>query len=167
MSIFKKSIGIIVAATVLVSCQLSKSKLSEQITLLENETSEAYDVVKLEKLSSLYREYINKFPQDSLVIEYLFRSGTLNMTLRNGGEALSNFTTLINRFPQNPYLAEAYYYKAYVYEDILYEIEEARIAYYEFINRFSEHQLVKDATLSVQYLGKSPEEIVLDFEEKE
>ena len=167
MNTLRKSIGIMITTAVLVACQSPKNKLSEQITLLENETSAGFDAVKLKKLSSLYREYINQFPQDSLVMGYLFRSGTLNMALKNGGDALSDFTTLINRFPQSPYLAEAHYYKAYVYEDILYEIEEARIAYYEFINRFPEHQLVQDATLSIQYLGKTPEEIVKGFEGEE
>jgi TolA-binding protein len=141
--------------------------LREQITLLENEISAGYDAAKMEKLSVLYKDYINTFPQDSMVIDYLFKSGTLNMTLRKGTEALTDFTTLINKFSQSPHLAEAYYYRAYVYEDIIYDIESARIAYQDFIARFPNNPLVKDATLSIQYLGKSPEEIVASFEEKE
>ena len=167
MNTLKRFIGIIVVATVLVACQSSKSKLSEQITLLEKETSTGYDVAKLEKLSSMYREYITKFPQDSKVVEYLFQSGTVNIILRKGGEASSDFTMLVDKFSQSPHLAEAYYYIAYVYEDILYDIEAARLAYTDFITRFPEHKLVSDAKLSIQYLGVSPEEIIASFEQKE
>ena len=166
MNTLQKSIGIIVASAVLFACQSPKSKLSKQITLLENETSTGYDVEKIEKLSSLYREYITQFPQDSMVIDYLFKSGTVNMTLRKGNESLSDFTTLIDKFPQSQHIAQAYYYRAYVYEDILYDIDAARIAYNDFITRFPEHPLVRDAALSIQYLGKSPEEIVDSFEGK-
>jgi len=167
MNTLKRFIGIVVVASVLVACQSSKSKLSEQITLLENETSAGYDVAKLEKLSSLYREYITKFPQDSKVIEYLFQSGTVNIILRKGGEASSDFTMLVDKFSQSPHLAEAYYYIAYVYEDILYNIEAARLAYQDFMTQFPKHRLAADAALSIQYLGMSPEEIVASFEQKE
>ena len=167
MNTLKKLVGLIIAVTFLVACQSSKSKLGEQIAVLEKETSAEFDVQKLDNLLSLYHQYIKKFPQDATIEEYLFKAGTLSMTLRKGGEALSDFTTLIDRFPQSVHLAEAYYYKAFVYEDIIYDIEAARIAYNEFISRFPDHQFVNDAKLSIQYLGMSPEEIVATFEEKE
>jgi outer membrane protein assembly factor BamD (BamD/ComL family) len=166
MNTLKKSIGIIIAAAVMIACQSPKSKLNKEIMLLENETSKGYDVEKIEKLSSLYREYIDKFPQDSMVIEYLFKSGTVNTALKKGSEALLDFTTLIDKFPQSKYTAQAYYYKAFVYEDVIYDIEAAKTAYNDFIMRFPDHQLARDAALSMQYLGKSPEEIVASFEEK-
>ena len=167
MNTLKKTIGIIIAAAFLLGCQSSKNRLREQIVLLEEEVYAGFDVKKIEKLSFLYQEYINTFPQDSMVIAYLFKSGGINITLRKGAEALSDFTALIERFPQSPHVAEAHYYRAYVYEDIIYDIESAKIAYNEFINRFPDHQLVQDAKLSVQYLGMSPDEIVASFEEKE
>ena len=167
MNRLKRVIGIVVAAVVLLGCQSSKNKLNEQITLLEKETTTGFDVEKLEKLSSLYREYINKFPQDNMVISYLFKSGTVNLTLKKGSESLSDFTLLIDKFPQSPHLAEAYYYRAFVYEDLIYDIASAKAAYSDFISRFPDHEFVSDAKLSIQYLGMSPEEIVASFGEKE
>jgi outer membrane protein assembly factor BamD (BamD/ComL family) len=149
-----------------VSCQPVKDKTSEQIGRLESETGNEYNEKKMDSLLLLYRQYISEFPQDSMVAEYLYRSGMLNMSLRKGPEALSDFTNLINKFPKNKHLPEVYYYKAYVYEDIIYDVSAARTAYYEFINRYPEHKLVGDATLSIRYLGKSPKEIVASFEEK-
>jgi len=167
MNTLKKIVGLIIAVTFLVACQSSKSKLGEQIAALEKETSAEFDVQKLDNLLSLYHQYIKKFPQDASIEEYLFKAGTLSLSLRKGGEALSDFTTLIDRFPQSVHLAEAYYYKAFVYEDVIYDIEAARIAYNEFISKFPYNQLVNDAKLSIQYLGMSPEEIVASFEGKE
>jgi outer membrane protein assembly factor BamD (BamD/ComL family) len=121
---------------------------------------------KIDSLLLLYQQYVTEFPQDSLVAEYLYRSGKLNIILRKGGEALSDFTNLINKFPKNEHLPEVYYYKAFVYEDIMYDIISAKTAYYDFINRYPDHKLVQDAKLSIQYLGKSPEEIVASFEQR-
>ncbi len=164
---FKRYIYFISVLVLLTACQSPKDKMSKQITTLEDELSTEYNTKKMDSLVVLYKEYIKEFPQDSMVAEYLFRSGTINMTLRKGPEALSDFTTLINKFPKSQHLPEAYYYKAFVYEDIMYDIMSARTAYYDFINRYPTHKLVTDATLSIQYLGKSPEEIIASFEQKE
>jgi outer membrane protein assembly factor BamD (BamD/ComL family) len=168
MNTLKKLVGLVIAVTFLVACQSSKSKLSERIVVLEKETSTEFDVKKLDNLLSLYHQYINEFPQDATIEEYLFKAGTLSMSLRKGGDALSDFAMLISRFPQSVYLAEVYYYKAFVYEDIIYDIDAAKIAYNDFIARFPDHKSVSDAKLSVQYLelGMSTEEIVASFEEK-
>ena len=167
MNTLKKTVGLIVAVMFLVACQSSKTKLSKQIAVFEKEISAEFDVKKMDNLLSLYHQYIKEFPQDTAIEAYLFKAGTLSVTLRKGGEALSDFTTLISRFPQSKYIAEAYYYKAFVYEDIIYDIEAARNAYNDFILKFPDHQLASDAKLSIQYLGMSPEEIVASFEQKE
>jgi outer membrane protein assembly factor BamD (BamD/ComL family) len=150
----------------LISCQTSKEKIEKQINELEKETSAQYNVEKMDSLSLLYQQYISEFPQDSMIAEYLYKSGRVNMILGRGAEALSDFTNLINKFPNHVHLPEAYYYKAFIYEDIMYDIALARVAYFDFINRYPNHKLVQDATLSIQYLGKSPAEIVASFEQE-
>ena len=167
MNILKKSVCVGLAVIALTACQSSKEKLNERIALLEKEAAAGYSVEKNASLLQVYAEYIGKFPQDSLSGEYLFKSGTVNMSMRKGDEALSNFKDLINKFPRSPYLPEACYYTAFIYEDIIYDIIAAEVAYKNFIERYPEHKLVTDAKLSIKYLGKSPEEIIASFEEKE
>jgi outer membrane protein assembly factor BamD (BamD/ComL family) len=145
---------------------MSQDKINTQIIRLENEISTEYHLEKMDTLLLLYQQYMVEFPQDSLVAEYLYRSGKINMMLRKGSEALSDFTNLIDKFPQNEHLPEVYYYKAFIYESIMYDIISAKTAYYDFINRYPNHKLVQDAKLSIQYLGKSPEEIVASFEQR-
>jgi outer membrane protein assembly factor BamD (BamD/ComL family) len=162
-----KSVSVVVLCAFMTACSPSKEKMNAQISLMENETAQTYDLSKMDSLVSLYQQYVKEFPQDSMTQEYLFRSGKLNITLRKGTEALTDFNTLIKNFPQCDALPEVYYYVAYVYEDILYDIASARTAYYDFINRYPSHRLVRDATLAIQYLGKSPEEIISSFEHQE
>jgi len=161
-----KLIGLIVAVTFLVACQPSKNKLKEQIALSEKETSVGFDTNKLNNLLYLYNQYINDYPQDTTVGEYLFKAGIVSMTLRRGEESLHYFTTLIDRFPQSPSLAEAYYYKAFVLEDVIYDINAAKDAYNDFIALFPNHKLASDAKLSLKYLGMTPDEIVNSFEQE-
>jgi outer membrane protein assembly factor BamD (BamD/ComL family) len=160
----RKIIYCSVALLFFISCESPKAKTEKEIGRLENETSTEYNIKKIDSLLLFYQQYMKEFPQDSMVEEYLYRSGILNMHLRKGAEALSDFTNLINKFPQNKHLPEVYYYKAFIYEDIIYDIALAKTAYYDFITRYPNHKLVQDATLSIQYLGKSAEEIVASFE---
>ncbi len=69
------------------ACSSSKEKLNEQIAKTEKEISQQYDTVKMRQLVELYQEYVQEFPKDSLSGEYLFRSGSLNMTLGKGADA--------------------------------------------------------------------------------
>ena len=156
------TIGVLFAA-----CQPSQEKLTEQIVQLEKESLEQYDTIKMNDLLSLYQSYIEQFPQDSLAANYLFSSGKINMALRKGPQALRDFTNFVNNYPQHAFLPEAYYYIAFTYEDIMYDISAAKTAYYDFLVRFPSHKLVTDANLSVKYLGMSPEEIVASFEREE
>ncbi len=147
------------------ACSSSKEKLNEQIAKTEKEISQQYDTVKMRQLVELYQEYVQEFPKDSLSGEYLFRSGSLNMTLGKGADALRDFTNFINLFPQNNLLPEAYYYKAHIYENIMFDFVVAKTAYYDFLARYPEHKLAMDATFSLQYLGKSTDEIIALFEQ--
>ena len=166
-NITKLTACVIFAGVLFSACQPSQEKLAEQIATLEKESAEQYDTTKMNNLLSLYQSYIEQFPQDSLTANYLFNSGKINMALRKGADALRDFTNFVNKFPQHALLPEAYYYIAFTYEDIMYDISAAKTAYYDFLIRFPSHQLATDANLSIKYLGKSPEEIVASFEQQE
>ena len=168
MKILKTAICFVFVAVMFTACQDSKEKLTEKIKTTEQEISTDFSKKeKREQLVDLYKEYVSRFPKDSLAAEYLFKSATLYVSLRKGDEALSAFTNLINRYPKSDYLPQAYYYIGFVYEDVIYDIIAAKVAYTNFIEKYPYHELVNDAKLSIRYLGKSPQEIVDSFEKEE
>ena len=171
LSNITKLVACIIFAGILFSaCQPSQEKLAEQIAQLEKESAGQYgDTVKMNNLLSLYQSYMERFPQDSLTANYLFNSGEVNMVLFKGPEALRDFTNFTINFPQHELLPDAYFYIAYIYESIMYDITAAKTAYYDFLVRFPSHRLAKDANLSVQILSseKSLNEIVASFEQQQ
>ena len=56
--------------------------------------------------------------------------------------------------------------QGFVYESQLHNIIRAKEAYTEFIRKYPRHQLAKDAQFSIENLGKSDEELIKMFEEK-
>ncbi|MBO4581564.1 MAG: tetratricopeptide repeat protein [Bacteroidales bacterium] len=146
-----------------VSCKPSAADKQKEIAQMEENTYEVYDTTLLNQLISAYKDYVKAFPQDSLSPEYLLRAGCIEIKLGKGGDAIQHFDRIINYYPQYEKLPEVYYYKAYTYEAVIFDIAQARAGYTEFINRFPEHSMVTDAQLSIKYLGMSPEEIVASF----
>ena len=148
------------------ACKPSAVEKQKEIARLEESTYEVYDTTLLNQLTTAYKDYVKTFPQDSLSAEYLLRAGSINIKLGKGGEAIQNFDRIINYYPNFAKLPEVYYYKAYTYEAVIFDLAQARAGYTEFINRFPEHPMVTDAQLSIKYLGMTPEEIVASFDQE-
>ena len=158
-------LGFLMAGIVLfVACQSKKEKLNAQIVEAEKQIAETYSTETISQLVALYQKYAAAFPEDSMAVEYLFRSAEFNMRLKKGEEALANLDAIISKYPDNWRVPECYFFKGFVYEDVLYDIENAKNAYYEFVAHFPSHKLALDASLAISYLGMSPEEIVASFD---
>lgn len=149
------------------ACTESRNKQHKKILMLENTLQDSYDTLKMAKLVESYDNYVNDFPADSLASVYVFRAAEMNRVLGKGTEALSDYHLLIKKYPESVYVPEAYFFIAVVYENVLYDFTKASVSYREFMDKFPEHTLVKDAKLSLEYLGKSPEEIIKMFESRQ
>ena len=149
------------------ACQSKKEKKSAAIATAEKELAQTYNEDLQYRLIALYQDYATVFPEDSMSAEYLFRSADLNMRLERGQEALADLDAVIAKYPNYERIPECYFMKGFVYENVLYDIEAAQNAYYDFVGKFPSHKLALDASIAISLLGKSPEEIVASFENKE
>ncbi|MCL2131111.1 MAG: tetratricopeptide repeat protein [Lentimicrobiaceae bacterium] len=156
-------------AVLFAACQSKKEKLNAQIAEAEKQIFESYSAETMSQLVAFYQDYARAFPKDSLSAEYLFRAANGNRSLKKGAEALANFDAVIANYPDSRNVPECYFLRAFVYEDVLYDIENAVQAYYEFVSRFPSHELAITASINIAYLesGKSTNDIVASFEENE
>jgi outer membrane protein assembly factor BamD (BamD/ComL family) len=164
----KKGVRLIfcTAATVLLlfGCKPSQEQRISEIVQAEQETANDFDTTKLNRLRLLYHTFVSDYPTDSLAAQYLFQAGRTAMLMQDGRQALTDFASLVNRYPNSRWTADCFFHRAYVYENVMYDMVQAKRAYEDFINRYPDHPLVQDALLSIRYLGKDPSEIVAGFE---
>lgn len=113
-----------------------------------------------------YEDFSKKYPQDSLAPQFLFKAGEVSMSTNQGGKAIQYFDNFLTTYPDKPKTPHCLFLQAFVYETQLKDLPNAKRKYEEFINRYPKHELVKDAVASIEMLGKSPEEIIKSFEEK-
>jgi outer membrane protein assembly factor BamD (BamD/ComL family) len=162
------ALGIVVFALVS-SC--TKNVKKEQINAIAAQEKSLFEAQEIDRLKGLqlidtYVNFSKQYPDDSLSANYLYKAGEIAMNLKLGTQSIFYFDKIITNFPTFSKVPECVFLKAFVFENQLNDLEKASRYYNEFIIQFPNHLLVKDAKASLEYLGKSPEELVRIFQEK-
>ena len=119
-------------------------------------------------------EFCEINPEDPMAAEFLYKGGLLAMTVAkssgDSGEAqqysqkaLTIFDNIIKIYPDFNGVKNCILNKGVVYDDILHDYENAEMYYREFIARFPTDSLAIKLEPYLQYIGKSPEEIMASF----
>lgn len=124
------------------------------------------DTANLNELVRSYLEFTNSYPKDSLAPKYLYRAIRVTMARNDGQEALILIDRFINEYNNGPRYAEVVFLKAYTFENMLNNFGKASEIYRDFINKFPDHELADDAQIAIQNMGKTPEELIKEFEAK-
>lgn len=114
----------------------------------------------------VYTEFINQFPEDKRVPEYLFKAGEISSALNLSEAAIGYFQNVYTKFPKNEKAVYAMFIHAFILENQLMDLEKAKAKYQEVIDKFPGTQQAIDAKASIEHLGKSPEELIKEFEAK-
>ena len=123
-------------------------------------TSQKVDSVAVNELVSAYQNFSSKYPDDSLSPEYLYKAAGLASGFNRGTQAIDLYESIIQTYPHYKRIPECYFMQAFTYENTLGNIEKANVLYNTFLDKYPDHELADDARAAINFLGKSPEEIV-------
>ena len=110
-------------------------------------------------------------PEDPMTAEFLYKGGLLAMTVAKSSgnpeetqqysqKALTIFNNILKIYPDFGDIGNCILNKGVVYDDILQDYDNAEIFYREFIARYPNDTLAIRLESYLQYLVKSPEEII-------
>jgi len=116
-------------------------------------------------------EFCSAYPEDPMSAEFLYRAGLIAMAVAkfadNNDEtelysqkALTIFDDIQRVYPDFQSIKNCVLNKGVVYDDILHDYQNAEIHYREFIARYPTDTLAMNIESYLQFLGKSPEEIL-------
>lgn len=166
----KHLILIILSGAFLFSCTPREEKTKDRIKALEDSLFSSnvsmFDKTKAEELVKVYLDFAEKFPSDSLAPGFLFKAGNLLMNLSDPKKAIDCFDKIITKYPGFEKSPQSLFLKAFIYENHLNDLVKAKDTYMEFIRKYPENEFADDAQVSIQNLGKSPEELIKEFEKK-
>ena len=168
--IMKKTTAILLFLSLLTACQSGpvKSDMAESITALEKEIGAAAQPApdKLEALQTALISYADAFPKDSISVKHLSKAGETARLLRQFDKAIEIFGKIEKNYPESKAAAGAMFMKAFTLDNDLQKLDEAKLAYEAFLQKYPNDDFADDAQFLLKNLGKSPEEIIKGFEGK-
>ncbi len=152
-----------------VACNPKKSHL-EEISNLEKElfdtAKKGIDEPKAMLLVDKYVAFADKFKDDSLAPMYLFKGAEICMNIHKGQRAIDLFARVMKDYSSYKNVPEALFLTAFTFENVMEKYQDAEKNYKLFIEKYPDHSLKQQAELSLQHLGKTPDELVAEFEAK-
>lgn len=152
------------------ACSPSRDKTVQKITAVEKQlfAPDAYSFSKpkADSLVAMYEAFAADFPTDTLVPEYIFKAGSISMNAGEPGKAIAFFDTYMQKYPDESRAAMCMFFKAFINENSLGNLDKAREIYLNFIEKYPDDEFTDDAKLALMNLGKSPEMMVKEFEAK-
>jgi tetratricopeptide (TPR) repeat protein len=153
-----------------ISCSESAKKEGETIESLEAELFDDEAIFTAEgrnkalKLVQMYINYAEKHPEDTVSAHYLFKAADITMNLDNPSKAIDLYNKVIYTYPDFSKAPECLFLVAYIYENHLENYGKAKELYEMFIERYPDNDFADDAAISIRNMGKSPEELIREFE---
>jgi outer membrane protein assembly factor BamD (BamD/ComL family) len=154
-----------------VSCGPSRQKAADQIQVMEKSLfapeSSGFSKSKADSLLLMYEGFIKKHPDDTLSPGYLFKAANIVMNSGDGPKALNLFDQYLKNYPDKPKASLCLFFKAFIYENVMQNLDKAKETYLLFIEKYPSDEFVKDAKMAIENLGKTPEMLIREFEEKQ
>jgi TolA-binding protein len=154
--------------TLLVSCKSEKDRMTDAISKAEQELrADSLAIINDEKARTLIQQYAlfaNTYRDDTLSAEFLFRAGEVSTGIGDYFQAIQYYRQCSEKvyYSKRPV---AYFLMGFIYENHLNDTGNAKRIYEEFLQKFPGHPLEKDVQFSLKHLGKSPEELIKEFEQ--
>ena len=145
-----------------------RDTLIHNIEMLEQQisTQQTVDYKFAAELVAAYLDFFNNYPKDALAADYLFKAGEVSMNIKQSEKAIEFLKKLIDLYPNYKKASFALFLEGFIYETQLRDMNKAKEIYTQVIQLYPNTRIADDAKASIANLGKSDEELIKEFEEK-
>jgi len=111
-----------------------------------------------------YEDFANKYPDDSLSAEYLFRASDLSRGVGDNVKALETLKKICKKYPNYKKIPDCIFLQGYYMQEFFGDTSGAKKYYQELLTKYPNHPFADDAQALVSMFGKSEEQILKEFE---
>lgn len=111
--------------------------------------------------------FVKRFPEDSLSPSFLFELALVYEKQRQYDSALKTLDRVYSYYPRSKQAGKALFLEGFLYNE-LHQLDKAKEKYELYLKEYSANdaKMTNDAQMELQNLGKSPEEILNEIQEK-
>ncbi|MCF8369805.1 MAG: tetratricopeptide repeat protein [Bacteroidales bacterium] len=160
----------VLISLVLGACGSPKNDLQSTIKTMEDslfaDETKMIDQTKARELIKMYVQFADENPESPETPPTLFKAADMSMNLNMPRQAIQLFDRIMDNYPDFEKTPQCLFLKGYVFENDLKDLKTAKEIYEEFLVKFPDDEFADDAEISIKNLGKTPEQLIIEFEEK-
>ncbi len=154
------------------SCTANKKRDAENIekqekAMVEEAKQGKVDSVAVEKLLSSYETFADKYPGDTTAANFLFKAADFYRYMGKPLKSVGVYEKIYNNYPDFEKRPYALFLQGFIFENEINNKDAAKIKYEEFLKLYPDHPIAKDVKMTLENLGKSPEELMAEFEARQ
>lgn len=169
----KKSIVLVLSLMVFfASCSgPSKSDLLNNIKeaeakLFDQNDSFKFDENLAQSAIDAYANFATTFPEDSVTPSILFKEADLLRAMHKYETAVDIYKNIESNYSNHSKAPHSLFLQGFVYENEIGDLNKAKEKYQAFLDKYPDHDLADDVQFSLKNLGKSPEDIIKEFNQQ-
>jgi outer membrane protein assembly factor BamD (BamD/ComL family) len=113
-----------------------------------------------------YTRFSNKFPDDSVAPKFLFKAANITMSIGQYDKAIKLYAGICTKYPSFKYVPDCIFVQGFIYDTYMKDTAKAHAKYQEVITKYPDNNLAEQAKAAIAALGKSDEELIKEFQEK-
>lgn len=162
----KKVVGIVVVLVALAGCYPRAEWNTNKIAMLEKKVFEdaknkVIDSAGVMSLLNAYESYAAENPKSAKAAEYLYKAADFYRALGKPLRSITLYQKIYENFPEKR--STALFLQGFVFENEVGNLDNAQLKYHQFLKEYPNDPLANDVRLSLQNLGKTPEQLVQEF----
>lgn len=164
-----KIMTFVLLAFVMLACgekerKLTQDDLKAAEATLFNEDMTVNDSVVTQVVEQ-YCLFVEQNPNDATAPDWLFKALEISVSRKDVEKSVAICDKMMQDYPRFDKTPIGMYMVAsFIYEDQLHDFDKARTMYERIISDYPENEIIPSVQASLKNLGKTPEEIIREFE---
>ena len=125
------------------------------------------DTSGVKSLLVAYDAFVKEYPLDTNSANFLFKEADFYRYLHQPKKSVEIYAGIYNNYPQYFKRPYALFMQGFIYENEIHNLDSAKLKYETFLRDFPKHPIAKDVAITLSNLGKSPEQMMKEFEERQ
>ncbi len=164
-------ISLIISLTIVmfIACTSKKDQAVQDIKKMEEsllKDSNGLNSQVAKQIVDAYIAFADAYPKDTNAPVFIFKAADISMNSNKPEQAVNYFNRVLKDYPDFRRAPDCIFMKAFLYENVMKNYKKAEELYKEFIQKYPKHDLADDAQMSINNMGKSPDQLIAEFEAK-
>lgn len=134
--------------------------------LMESAKKGKVDTAVVNALLKDYEAYADSYPNDATGANYLFKAADFYRYMHKPLRSIELYSKVYDKYPTAAKRPFALFLQGFIYENEVGNPYAAKNLYEKFLEVYPTHPIAKDVRTTLNSLGKTPEQLIQEFQEK-